>query len=223
MLQQTIQQTKNPFFLLVSLHISIIALSNYLVQIPLPVFGYTTTWGALTFPFIFLVTDLTVRIFGQTLARKIIFFAMMPALFISYYFSVVFFNGDFVGHNGLLSFNVFVFRIVLASFSAYVVGQLLDIHVFNRLRKLSLWWIAPLASTFVGNLIDSVCFFTIAFYHSSNAFMAANWLEIGTIDYLFKMLMSIFVFLPVYGVLLNRLQRMLTFTSPVSVNIAKSI
>ncbi len=223
MLQQTIPQTKNPLFLLISLHIGIIALSNYLVQIPLQVFSYTTTWGALTFPFIFLVTDLTVRIFGQILARKIIFFSMMPALLISYYFSVVFFNGNFVGHSGLLNFNVFVFRIVFASFTAYVVGQLLDIHVFNQLRKLSLWWIAPLASTFIGNLIDSICFFTIAFYRSSDAFMAANWLEIGTIDYLFKMLMGILVFLPMYGVLLNRLQRMLTFTLPVSVNIAKSL
>jgi len=85
-------------FWLVSLHIFIIAISNYLVQIPVGLFGFITTWGAVTFPFIFLITDLTVRIFGQNLARRIIFFAMLPALVISYYFSVVFSNGQFVGH-----------------------------------------------------------------------------------------------------------------------------
>lgn len=213
MLQNTIKHTQNALFILVSLHILIIAASNYLVQIPIQVFGYTTTWGALTFPFIFLVTDLTVRIFGRELARKIIFFAMIPALIISYYFSVVFLEGRFVGHSGLLEFNLFVFRIVLASFTAYVVGQLLDIHVFNRLRQLKTWWVAPLASTFVGNLIDSVCFFSIAFYQSSDEFMAAHWVEIGTIDYLFKMVMGIFIFLPVYGVILKRLQKLLTTSS----------
>ena len=109
-------------FWLIGLHIFIIAISNYLVQMPLEIFGFITTWGAITFPFIFLITDLTVRIFGRQLARRIIFFAMLPALAISYYFSVVFANGQFIGHEHLLDFNLFVFRIVLASFTAYVVG-----------------------------------------------------------------------------------------------------
>ena len=196
-------------FWLAGLHIFIIAISNYLVQIPVGLFGFVTTWGAVTFPFIFLITDLTVRIFGQDLARRIIFFAMLPALLISYYFSVVFANGAFVGHEHLLEFNLFVFRIVLASFTAYVVGQLLDIQIFNRLRQLSIWWIAPLASTFFGNLIDSFCFFAIAFYQSPDPFMAEHWIEIGTMDYLFKMVMGICIFLPLYGVLLSKLQKML--------------
>ncbi len=196
-------------FWLVSLHIFIIAISNYLVQLPIELFGFITTWGAVTFPFIFLITDLTVRIFGQHLARHIIFFAMLPALIISYYFSVVFAKGQFVGHEHLLDFNLFVFRIVLASFTAYVVGQMLDIHVFNRLRQLKTWWIAPLASTFVGNLIDSFCFFAIAFYKSPDPFMATHWVEIGTIDYVFKMVMGVLIFLPLYGVILAKLQRML--------------
>lgn len=194
---------------LAGLHIFIIAISNYLVQIPVGLFGFITTWGAITFPFIFLITDLTVRIFGQQLARRIIFFAMLPALAISYYFSVVFADGLFVGHAHLLDFNLFVFRIVLASFTAYVVGQLLDIQVFNRLRQLKIWWIAPLASTFFGNLVDSLCFFAIAFYKSPDPFMATHWIEIGTMDYLFKMVMGIFIFLPLYGVLLTKLQKML--------------
>ena len=196
-------------FWLAGLHIFIIAISNYLVQIPVGLFGFITTWGAVTFPFIFLITDLTVRIFGQQLARRIIFFAMLPALLISYYFSVVFANGQFVGHEHLLDFNLFVFRIVLASFSAYVVGQLLDIQVFNKLRQLKTWWIAPLASTFIGNLIDSFCFFAIAFYKSSDAFMATHWIEIGAMDYLFKMVMGVLIFLPLYGVILAKLQKIL--------------
>ena len=196
-------------FWLVSLHIFIIAISNYLVQIPVGLFGFITTWGAVTFPFIFLITDLTVRIFGQNLARRMIFFAMLPALVISYYFSVVFSNGQFVGHEHLLDFNLFVFRIVIASFSAYVVGQLLDIQVFNRLRQLKTWWIAPLVSTFIGNLVDSFCFFAIAFYKSPDPFMAANWVEIGAMDYLFKIVMGVLIFLPLYGVILARLQKML--------------
>lgn len=196
-------------FWLVGLHIFVIAISNYLVQIPVSLFGFITTWGSVTFPFIFLITDLTVRMFGQQLARRIILFAMLPALIISYYFSVVFANGVFVGHEQLLDFNLFVFRIVLASFSAYVIGQLLDIRVFNKLRQLKTWWIAPLASTLIGNLIDSLCFFAIAFYKSPDPFMAANWIEIGTIDYLFKMIMGILIFLPLYGVILAKLQKML--------------
>lgn len=196
-------------FWLAGLHIFIIAISNYLVQMPVELFGFITTWGAITFPFIFLITDLTVRIFGQNLARRIIFFAMFPALAISYYFSVVFANGQFVGHEHLIDFNLFVFRIVLASFAAYVIGQLLDIQVFNKLRQLKTWWIAPLVSTFIGNLIDSLCFFAIAFYKSPDPFMATHWIEIGAMDYLFKMVIGVFVFLPLYGVILVKLQKML--------------
>lgn len=196
-------------FWLAGLHIFIIAISNYLVQIPVELFGFITTWGAITFPFIFLITDLTVRIFGQSLARRIIFFAMFPALAISYYFSVVFANGQFVGHEHLIDFNLFVFRIVLASFAAYVIGQLLDIQVFNKLRQLKTWWIAPLVSTFIGNLIDSLCFFAIAFYKSPDPFMATHWVEIGAMDYLFKMVIGVIIFLPLYGVILVKLQKML--------------
>ncbi len=200
--------TPRVLFILISLHIAIIAASNYLVQLPLQVFGFETTWGALSFPFIFLVTDLTVRILGQSAARRVVLIAMLPALLISYYFSVVFDGqGNFVGYEGLTQFNLFVFRIVIASFTAYAVGQLLDIFVFNRLRQLRQWWIAPTVSTLFGNSIDSICFFTIAFYQSPDAHMAAHWVEIGLVDYGFKLLMSLLFFIPVYGVILNKIQR----------------
>lgn len=191
-------------------HITIIAASNYLVQFPFEIFGFHTTWGAFTFPFIFLATDLTVRIFGQRLARRIIFWVMLPALALSYLFSVLFQDGTWTGWASLASFNSFVGRIALASFSAYAVGQLIDIFVFNKLRKLKSWWIAPTASTFLGNAIDTVVFFSIAFYASSDAFMAANWPEIAFVDYLFKLVICTLFFLPAYGVLLNILTKKLT-------------
>ena len=98
---------------------------------------------------------------------------------------------------------------MVASFSAYVVGQLLDIQVFNKLRQLKTWWIAPLLSTFIGNLVDSFCFFAIAFYKSPDPFMATHWVEIGAMDYLFKIVMGVLIFLPLYGVILAKLQKVL--------------
>ncbi|MDO4249122.1 MAG: 7-cyano-7-deazaguanine/7-aminomethyl-7-deazaguanine transporter [Neisseria sp.] len=196
-------------------HIAIIALSNYLVQFPFTVtlpsgFDVHSTWGALSFPFIFLTTDLTVRIFGQRLARRIIFRVMMPALALSYLFSVVFEHGTWAGWAALAGFNLFVFRIALASFAAYAAGQLLDILVFNRLRRLKAWWIAPTASTVAGNALDTLLFFAIAFYASSDTFMAANWPHIALVDYGFKLAVCMLFFLPAYGFILNRLTQKLT-------------
>lgn len=195
--------------ILVSFHLVVIALSNYLVQIPIEIFGLTTTWGAITFPFIFLATDLTVRLFGSDLARRIIFVAMLPALVISYLFSVVFSEGQFQGFSALIEFNSFVGRIALASFLAYLFGQLLDIAVFNHLRQLSTWWIAPACSTIIGGLLDTMIFFGIAFYQSSDAFMANNWPEIAAVDYAFKIFISLILFVPAYGLLMNLLVKRL--------------
>jgi len=193
---------------LVFFHILVIAASNYLVQFPFSItlpngFEVHSTWGALSFPFIFLATDLTVRIFGQTLARKIIFFVMFPALLLSYALSVLFQQGAWTGIASLQTFVPIVFRIALASFSAYAFGQLMDIFVFNKLRRLKAWWIAPTASTFVGNALDTLLFFAIAFAGSDDAFMAANWQHIAFVDYLFKLTICTLLFVPAYGVALN--------------------
>ncbi|MCE2595761.1 7-cyano-7-deazaguanine/7-aminomethyl-7-deazaguanine transporter [Motilimonas cestriensis] len=205
----TLMQAKFALLVLSLFHIAVIASSNYLVQLPVTILGMHTTWGAFTFPFIFLATDLTVRIFGAALARKIIFVVMLPALVISYLLSVIFFNGDYQGVAGLAEFNTFVARIALASFLAYCLGQLLDISVFNRLRQLRQWWIAPVASTILGNLLDTLIFFFVAFYQSSDAFMAEHWFAIALADYGFKLLISILVFLPFYGVILSKMQKYL--------------
>ncbi|QMT34207.1 7-cyano-7-deazaguanine/7-aminomethyl-7-deazaguanine transporter [Conchiformibius steedae DSM 2580] len=215
-------QLNKALFWLVLFHISVIAASNYLVQFPFTVTlpnGYEvhSTWGAFSFPFIFLATDLTVRIFGKPLARKIIFWVMLPALLLSYVLSVLFHDGAWTGWTALGEFNLFVFRIALASFTAYAVGQLLDIAVFDRLRRLQTWWVAPAASTVVGNGADTLLFFAVAFHGGSDAFMAANWGHIAWVDYVFKLVIGTALFLPAYGVLLNLLTRKLTELPPVPV------
>jgi len=138
MYEFTAAQQKKALFWLVLFHILIIAASNYLVQFPFQIFGIHTTWGAFSFPFIFLATDLTVRIFGSHLARRIIFWVMFPALLLSYIFSVLFHDGSWMGLNALSEFNTFVGRIALASFAAYALGQILDIFVgqFQHLKAL---------------------------------------------------------------------------------------
>ncbi|WP_028116588.1 7-cyano-7-deazaguanine/7-aminomethyl-7-deazaguanine transporter [Ferrimonas senticii] len=205
MLQLTSAQHQRALLILVSFHIFIIAASNYLVQLPFQLFGMHTTWGAFSFPFVYLATDLTVRIFGAGAARKIIFGAMLPALVISYLISVLWFEGRFVGAEGLSEFNTFVGRIAFASFAAYLFGQLMDIKVFARLRESKTWWLAPACSTVIGNLVDTLLFFSIAFYASADPFMAEHWTEIAMVDYGFKLLISLCLFLPAYGVLLRLL------------------
>ena len=205
----SVQQRKALSFL-VLFHLLVVSSSNYLVQLPFTLFGFHTTWGAFTFPFIFLATDLTVRIYGAELARKIIFRVMLPALLVSYGLSVLFFEGQFQGLGQLSEFNLFVARIAIASFMAYLLGQILDVHVFNKLRQTKQWWVAPSLSTLLGNALDTLAFFAIAFYQSSDPFMAEHWTEIALVDYGFKLLISLGLFVPMYGVLLNTLASRIT-------------
>lgn len=210
----TPSQQRKALSYLVIFHLLVIASSNYLVQIPFTILGFHTTWGAFTFPFIFMATDLTVRIFGSSLARKIIFLVMLPSLALSYSLSVVFYQGEYQGLAPLSEFNLFVFRIAAASFMGYLLGQILDVSVFNRLRQLRQWWIAPAASTVFGNAFDTVAFFGIAFYQSPDPFMAQHWSEIAMVDYSFKLLISLGLFVPMYGILLNYLVCKLTAINP---------
>lgn len=203
-------QQRKALSFLVLFHLLVISSSNYLVQLPFTLFGFHTTWGAFTFPFIFLATDLTVRIYGAELARKIIFRVMLPALLVSYGLSVLFFEGQFQGFGQLSEFNLFVARIAIASFMAYLLGQILDVHVFNKLRQTKQWWVAPSLSTLFGNALDTLAFFAIAFYQSSDPFMAEHWTEIALVDYGFKLLISLGLFVPMYGVLLNTLAGRIT-------------
>ena len=180
-------------FSLIAVHIFVIGISNYLVQFPIAVFGYEFTIATFTFPFIILATDLTVRLYKDKVARKIIIGAFIPAFFISLYFADL--------------------RIAIASVSAYALGQFLDIFVFSKLRKqtnsledLNLnknWYIAPAISTFFAQIIDTYIFYGFAFYNSSDEFMRDHWVPIATNDLLFKLLICYLAFLPFYGLILN--------------------
>lgn len=212
----TQSQRIKALFWLSLFHLLVIISSNYLVQLPITILGFHTTWGAFSFPFIFLATDLTVRIFGAPLARRIIFAVMIPALLVSYVVSSLFYMGVWQDFAALANFNLFVARIAAASFMAYALGQILDVHVFNRLRQHRRWWLAPTASTLFGNISDTLAFFFIAFWRSPDAFMAEHWMEIALVDYCFKVLISIIFFLPMYGVLLNMLLKKLADKSEIS-------
>ncbi|GAB7215720.1 hypothetical protein OS42_23310 [Dickeya oryzae] len=159
MFQFSAQQRLTALCWLSLFHVLVIISSNYLVQLPITIFGFHTTWGAFTFPFIFLASDLTVRIFGAPLARRIILTVMVPALIASYLVSSLFYKGEWQGFSALSQVNPMVARIAAASLMAYVLGQILDVHVFNRLRQLKAWWVAPAASAVFGNLSDTIAFF----------------------------------------------------------------
>ena len=169
------------------LQVVIIALANYTVQFTNTFLGYHYSYGMFVFPAAILATDLTIRLSGQANARIIVAIAFVPAILISAWLAD--------------------WRIGLASGFAYLFGQLLDILVFQHIRERSLaWWPAPLISTFVANVIDTYTFYFTAFYRSGDPFMAANWIEIATVDLCFKVVVCVVLFLPFYGILLHRLQ-----------------
>lgn len=220
MFQLSTAAQRNALLALIALHIALIIASNYLVQLPILLLGWHTTWGAFSFPFLFLVTDLTVRLIGKQAARTVIARVMLPALVASYIVSVLFHDGAFTGWDSLAAFNLFVFRISLGSFLAYALGQLLDVQVFDRLRRLRQWWVAPLAASVVGQAVDTLVFFSVAFWRSTDPFMASHWVEIAWVDYVIKIVVSTAVFLPLYGALLQSLLRWLPGQSP---QIARSL
>lgn len=187
------------------LHVALIAASNLLVQHPVQLGPVLTTWGAFSFPLIFVATDLTVRMLGPSVARRVIALALLPGLVLTYLVTVLFSQGVFAGTEALARADVFALRITLASLSAYVIGQFIDIQVFARLRRAPQWWLAPSLSTVAGGLIDTVVFFSLAFHRGPDAFMAEHWPEIAAVDFLTKQAISLVVYLPAYGVVLTRL------------------
>lgn len=188
---------------LTACHVFLITLSNILVQYPFELFGYHTTWGAFTYPFIFILTDLTTRLSNVKTSRKIIFISMLPGLIISYFIaSYLEIMGAFSWDNAFI-LHYMPLRIALACFVAYTIGQLMDVFIFQSLRNSSSWWVAPAISTTIGNIVDTLLFFTIAFYHSSNPFLNQHWPEIAMVDVCFKILISWLAFVPIYGFVLH--------------------
>ena len=195
--------SSRPLAILVGFHIFVIALSNYLVQFPFDIYGIHNTWGAFSFPLVYLATDLTVRLYGNKTARIIIFCSMIPALIVSYAISTLFQHGHFQTWSSIVQWNDLIFRISIASFAAYLCGQMMDIIVFSKLRRLKQWWIAPVSSNVLGGIVDTFLFFAIAFHMSSDTFMSAHWPQIALSDYMFKLFVGLIIFLPAYGILLN--------------------
>lgn len=184
---------------LVILHLVIIALSNYLVTLPVTVLGLALTWSAFSFPLIVVATDLTVRLLGKHQARKIVAFAYIPAILIS--IIVVYLTG---------APESVAIRIGVASGTAYLLSNLLDVYVFQKVReRYTAWWAAPFGSSIVANIIDTFAFFAVAFYESADTFMAQNWMYIAADQTLIKIIISAAVILPIYGVLLSYLSKRL--------------
>ena len=184
---------------LVILHLVIIALSNYLVTLPVTVLGLALTWSAFSFPLIVVATDLTVRLLGKHQARKIVAFAYIPAILIS--ILVVYLTG---------APESVAIRIGVASGTAYLLSNLLDVYVFQKVReRYTAWWAAPFGSSIVANIIDTFAFFAVAFYESADTFMAQNWMYIAADQTLIKIIISAAVILPIYGILLSYLSKRL--------------
>ena len=180
-------------------HIIIIAISNYIVQFKFEVFGHPLAWAAFTFPLVVVLTDLTVRLLGKQTGRAVIALAFIPAIIVS--MAVVKLGGapDSVA-----------FRIGLGSGVAYFISNLLDVYVFQYFReKYQTWWIAPTLNAIASTFIDTYVFFFTAFAYGANEFMAANWHIVATNNSISKILVSLLVILPAYGVLLSYLQKKL--------------
>ena len=189
---------KTMLWKLVALHVIVITVSNGLVNIPVEIFGFKLTWAAFTFPLVVIATDLTVRLLGKQIARSTIAVAYPFAIIGS--IAVVLLEGAPTS---------VALRIGFASATAYAIGTMLDVYVFQHIREKwsNNWWLAPAVSTVAANIIDTYTFFFTAFSGSANEYMAANWMEIAGSQTILKIFVGLIIFLPAYGVLLNHLQK----------------
>jgi uncharacterized PurR-regulated membrane protein YhhQ (DUF165 family) len=195
---------------LVILHTLVIAVSNYLVTIrfdlfpgaDLPLFGsFPLAAAAFTFPIVVVATDLTVRMVGKQAGRAVVAMAIIPAIVASVL--VLLALGD-----------PHAYRVGAASGTAYAVGTMLDVYVFQYIREkyTEAWWAAPAISTIAANIIDTYTFFFTAFAGSVDAegkltWIGENWHIVAQNNTLTKIVVGLIVFLPAYGVLLSYLKK----------------
>lgn len=189
---------KSMLMKLVLLHVVVITVSNALVAIPVEIAGVKLTWAAFTFPLVVIATDLTVRLLGKNIARSTIAAAYPLAIIGS--IAVVLAEG---------APQSVAMRIGFASATAYAIGTMLDVYVFQYIREAFTknWWLAPAVSTIAANIIDTYTFFAVAFNNSADEYMAANWMEIAGSQTVLKIAVGLIVFLPAYGLLLKQLQK----------------
>ena len=167
-------------FLLLSFLMGVVVLSsNYLVQFPINYYGLNEilTYGAFSYPIAFLITDLANRSYGKRVARKIVYFGFVLGIGFT-----VLFSTDFA--------DLISIRIAIGSGIAFLTAQLLDVQIFDRLRKKE-WFVAPLTSSMIGSTIDTFLFFSISFYGTG-----VPWVTLSLGDLIVKVIVALIMLIP---------------------------
>ena len=170
----------NKLFLLLSFIMGAVVLaSNYLVQFPINYYGLeeVLTYGAFSYPIAFLITDLANRSFGKVVARKIVYIGFTLGISFTLIFSTNF--------TDLISI-----RIAIGSGTAFIIAQLLDVQIFDQLRKRK-WFIAPLTSSLIGSTVDTFLFFSISFYATG-----IPWITLSLGDLAVKIFVALVMLIP---------------------------
>ena len=167
------------FFILSFLMGLVVLVSNYLVQFPIKYYGLDKilTYGSFSYPIAFLITDLANRSYGKLAARKIVFIGFAIGIIFTLLFSTNF--EDFIS-----------IRIAVGSGTAFIIAQLLDVQIFDKLRKKK-WFVAPLTSSLIGSTIDTFLFFSISFYGTG-----IPWITLSLGDLLVKIFVAILMLIP---------------------------
>tara|TARA_Y100001960_G_scaffold33744_1_gene30278 strand:+ start:20 stop:571 length:552 start_codon:yes stop_codon:yes gene_type:complete len=167
-------------FILLSFIMGVVVLSsNFLVQFPVNYYGLNEilTYGAFSYPVAFLITDLANRSYGKIVARKIVYLGFLIGIVFTLFFSTNF--------TDLISI-----RIAFGSGTAFLVAQLLDVQIFDRLRK-NRWYVAPLASSSIGSMVDTFLFFSIAFFGTG-----VPWVTLSLGDLTVKLFVALIMLIP---------------------------
>jgi len=170
----------NKIFLMLSFLMGVIVLaSNYLVQFPVNYYGLNEllTYGAFSYPIAFLITDLANRSYGKLVARKIVYIGFAIGISFTLLFSTNF--------TDLISL-----RIAIGSGTAFLIAQILDVQIFDKLRKRD-WFIAPLTSSLIGSTVDTFLFFSISFYATG-----VPWVTLALGDLIVKILVALIMLIP---------------------------
>ena len=176
----------NKKFILLSSIMGVVVLSsNFLVQFPVNYYGLNEilTYGAFSYPIAFLITDLANRAYGKIIARKIVYFGFLIGITFTLFVSTNF--ADLIS-----------IRIAIGSGSAFLVAQLLDVQIFDKLRK-NIWYIAPLISSLIGSIVDTFIFFSIAFAGTD-----VPWITLSLGDLAVKLFVALVMLVP-FRLLLN--------------------
>ena len=170
----------NRLFLLLSLIMGVVVLaSNYLVQFPIKYYGLEEilTYGAFSYPIAFLITDLANRSYGKVIARQIVYIGFVIGISFTLLFSTNF--GDLIS-----------VRIAIGSGTAFLVAQLIDVQIFDKLRRKK-WFVAPLTSSFIGSVVDTFLFFSISFYATG-----VPWVTLSLGDLAVKIFVALIMLIP---------------------------